>query len=352
MEIFIDLAELSENQSEPTIPGIDLNLSGLVSPVSEQGQLGVMQTQLKTTPELSLPGFDPSLYFSQIQAEFDKIKSAQDSFSVKDDVKTFQAAQQNSNTALDPLASYLEQRFNKIETIATNNSELRELIQGTSDNRLTEIQSIISKPLNQETAIEKESSVSAISDVLTNLINTVSGGDSLVQTTQTGPTVTNNQLVNTAESTIDLTTQNISNLSETISNFATNLVNGVSAQPAIALNQETSPALLDPTKKQLAITAEAVRPDFGAASLTALRQMAESTQTMSTAPGILNNNTSQSNTTVMQADSSPTQPQVQPMSEPQPGSVIMTGGQGDTSSIYMMQILNLMKSGQIKVKIH
>lgn len=352
MEIFIDLAELSGNQSAPAIPGIDLNLSGLVSPVPDQGQLGVMQTQLKTTPELSLPEFDPSLYFSQIQAEFDKIKAAQTSFSVKDDVAAFQAAQQNSNTALDPFASYLEQRFNTIETIATNNSELRELIQGTSDNRLTEIQSIIAKPLNQELAIEKESSIGAISDVLTNLINTVSGGDNLSQTTQTGPTVTNNQLVNTAESTIDLTTQTISTLSETISNFATNLVNGVTEQPTLTSNQTSAPVLSDPTRNQLSITAEAVRPDFGAASLSALRQMADSTQTITTAPSILNTNTSQSNTTVMQSESSPAQPQFQSMGEPQAGNIIMAGGQSDTSSMYMIQMLNLLKSGQIKVKIH
>ena len=352
MEIFIDLAELSGNQSVSAIPGIDLNLSGLVSPVSDQGQLGVMQTQLKTTPELSLPEFDPSLYFSQIQAEFDMIKSAQASFSVKDDVKTFQEAQQNSNTALDPLASYLEQRFNTIETIATNNSELRELIQGTSDNRLTEIQSIINKPLNQEVAIEKESSIGAISDVLTNLINTVSSGDSLSQTTQTGPTVTNNQLVNTADSTLDLTTQTISNLSETISNFATNIANGVSEKSTSILSQPTGSVLADPTKSLLSVATEAVRPDFGAASLSALRQMADSTQTIASAPNILNTNTSQSNTTVMQTESAQAQPQSQVMGEQQTGNVIMTGGQSDSSSIYLLQMLNLMKSGQIKVKIY
>lgn len=350
MEIFIDLAQLSANQADSTLPGFDLNLLGLVQDKPVPVEAGVLQNQLKTTPELVLPEFNPALYFEQIQMEFDKIKAAQPLFSVNDDTAAFQEAQQNSNTALDSIAAYLEQSFTKIETIATNNSELRELIQGTSDNRLTEIQSIINNPLNQVTSLEKESSVSVLSDVLTNLVDTVTATP-INSVNQIGSQVTSNQLVNNQASPIDLNSQNILNLSETISNFASNIVNGVGTV-GTEMAKTGGSVFASPTKTMLPVSVETPRPDFGAASLSALMQMADSTQTIAAAPNILNTTSSQSNTTTVQPTVNQTQPQSQ-LSEGQMGGTVMLGGNsGDTSSVYLMQMLNLMKSGQIKVKIH
>lgn len=353
MEIFIDLAQLSATQADSALPGFNLNLLGLVQDKPVPVEAGVLQNQLKTTPDLVLPEFNPALYF-------DKIKAAQTSFSVKDGVAAFQEAQQNSNTALDSLASYLEQLFTKIETIATNNSELMELIQATSDNRLTEIQSIINNPLNQVTSLEKESSVSVLSDVLTNLVDTVFTQIGTAQgnldratfiSNQSESAVTSNQLVNNQASSIDLNSQNILNLSETISNFASNMVNGVGTT-GTELAKTGGSVFVSPTKTMLPVSVETPRPDFGAASLSALMQMADSTQTIAAAPNILNTTSSQSNTTTVQPAVNQTQPQSQ-ISEGQMGGTVMVGGNsGDTSTVYLMQMLNLMKSGQIKVKIH
>ena len=149
MELFIDLAKIADGQPEPILPGINLNLSGLVDFNKPEESPTIAQGQLKTETELTIPNFNPLEYFAQIQAEFAKIKSAQESFSIKDDVKTFQAAQQNSNTALDPMAAYLEQRFNKIETLTSDKEEIRQLIQGQSDTRLSDIQSIVNNQLSQ-----------------------------------------------------------------------------------------------------------------------------------------------------------------------------------------------------------
>jgi len=349
MELFIDLAKIADGQPEPILPGINLNLSGLVDFNKPEESPNVAQGQLKTETELTIPNFNPLEYFAQIQAEFAKIKSAQESVSIKDDVKTFQAVQQNSNAALDPLASYFEQRFNKIETITSDKEEIRQLIQGQSDNRLSDIQSIVNTQLTQTAELEKESSISSISNTIGALVTELTEKPKLTQPENIAAVASTN-LINSQETRFDQTSQNVSNLSETISNFATNILNGgvggaTSAPGEVSKNMTFS----EPNKSTLQITKDIVKPDFGAASLSALKQMAENTQTLTNSSNFVTSENSQYNTnTVNQGQAQPN------MEMPAAGggnTVVMPGGQSDNSAVYLMQMLNLMKSGQLRVKL-
>ena len=349
MELFIDLAKIADGQPEPILPGINLNLSGLVNFNKPEESPNVAQGQLKTETELTIPNFNPLEYFAQIQAEFAKIKLAQESVSIKDDVKTFQAVQQNSNAALDPLASYFEQRFNKIETITSDKEEIRQLIQGQSDNRLSDIQSIVNTQLTQTAELEKESSISSISNTIGALVTELTEKPKLTQPENIAAVASTN-LINSQETRFDQTSQNVSNLSETISNFATNILNGgvggaTSAPGEVSKNMTFS----EPNKSTLQITKDIVKPDFGAASLSALKQMAENTQTLTNSSNFVTSENSQYNTnTVNQGQAQPN------MEMPAAGggnTVVMPGGQSDNSAVYLMQMLNLMKSGQLRVKL-
>ena len=349
MELFIDLAKIADGQPEPILPGINLNLSGLVDFNKPEESPNVAQGQLKTETELTIPNFNPLEYFAQIQAEFAKIKLAQESVSIKDDVKTFQAVQQNSNAALDPLASYFEQRFNKIETITSDKEEIRQLIQGQSDNRLSDIQSIVNTQLTQTAELEKESSISSISNTIGALVTELTEKPKLTQPENIAAVASTN-LINSQETRFDQTSQNVSNLSETISNFATNILNGgvggaTSAPGEVSKNMTFS----EPNKSTLQITKDIVKPDFGAASLSALKQMAENTQTLTNSSNFVTSDNSQYNTnTVNQGQAQPN------MEMPAAGggnTVVMPGGQSDNSAVYLMQMLNLMKSGQLRVKL-
>jgi len=349
MELFIDLAKIADGQPEPILPGINLNLSGLVDFNKPEESPNVAQGQLKTETELTIPNFNPLEYFAQIQAEFAKIKLAQESVSIKDDVKTFQAVQQNSNAALDPLASYFEQRFNKIETITSDKEEIRQLIQGQSDNRLSDIQSIVNTQLTQTAELEKESSISSISNTIGALVTELTEKPKLTQPENIAAVASTN-LINSQETRFDQTSQNVSNLSETISNFATNILNGgvggaTSAPGEVSKNMTFS----EPNKSALQITKDIVKPDFGAASLSALKQMAENTQTLTNSSNFVTSENSQYNTnTVNQGQAQPN------MEMPAAGggnTVVMPGGQSDNSAVYLMQMLNLMKSGQLRVKL-
>lgn len=360
MELFIDLAKIADGQPEPILPGINLNLSGLVNFNKPEESPNVAQGQLKTETELTIPNFNPLEYFAQIQAEFAKIKLAQESVSIKDDVKTFQAVQQNSNAALDPLASYFEQRFNKIETITSDKEEIRQLIQGQSDNRFSDIQSIITNQLTQTAELEKESSISSISNTIGALVTELTEKPKLTQPenianstplqSENIAAVASTNLINSQETRFDQTSQNVSNLSETISNFATNILNGgvggaASAPGEVSKNMTFS----EPNKSTLQITKDIVKPDFGAASLSALKQMAENTQTLTNSSNFVTSENSQYNTnTVNQGQAQPN------MEMPAAGggnTVVMPGGQSDNSAVYLMQMLNLMKSGQLRVKL-
>jgi hypothetical protein len=349
MELFIDLAKIADGQPEPILPGINLNLSGLVDFNKPEESPNVAQGQLKTETELTIPNFNPLEYFAQIQAEFAKIKLAQESVSIKDDVKTFQAVQQNSNAALDPLASYFEQRFNKIETITSDKEEIRQLIQGQSDNRLSDIQSIVNTQLTQTAELEKESSISSISNTIGALVTELTEKPKLTQPENIAAVASTN-LINSQETRFDQTSQNVSNLSETISNFATNILNGgVGGATSTTGEVSKNMTFSEPNKSTLQITKDIVKPDFGAASLSALKQMAENTQTLTNSSNFVTSENSQYNTnTVNQGQAQPN------MEMPAAGggnTVVMPGGQSDNSAVYLMQMLNLMKSGQLRVKL-
>jgi hypothetical protein len=105
----------------------------------------------------------------------------------------------------------------------------------------------------------------------------------------------------------------------------------------------------EPNKSALQITKDIVKPDFGAASLSALKQMAENTQTLTNSSNFVTSENSQYNTnTVNQGQAQPN------MEMPAAGggnTVVMPGGQSDNSAVYLMQMLNLMKSGQLRVKL-
>lgn len=350
MEIFIDLAKLNEGQVNQPLPGIDLNLSGLVNFNKPVDSPEVSQKALKAESEITYPNFNPIEYFGQIQAEFDKIKLANESKSVKDDVKAFQEAQQNSNTALDPIASYLESRFNKIETLTSNKEEIQKLIMGQSDTRLSEIQTIVSKELVNVADTDKNPSTEAVNKSITGLVDSLTGSGSKpdVQNTATLPDQQTKELVQQQDVNINTTAESISNLSGTISNFATNVINGNS--PTSDLNPAATVGLPELKKEPLSMVQEATRPDFGAASLSALMQMADNTKPTATSENILNTTTSQyNNTMVNQAPVGPSN--AAPTEAGNSGTVVMQNGSPDNSSAYLMQLLNFVKSGQLKVKI-
>jgi hypothetical protein len=350
MEIFIDLAKLNEGQANQPLPGIDLNLSGLVNFNKPADSPEVSQKALKAESEITYPNFNPIEYFGQIQAEFDKIRLANESKSIKDDTKVFQAAQQNSNTALDPIASYLESRFNKIETLTSNKEEIQKLIMGQSDTRLSEIQTIISKDLVNVEATDKNPSTEAVNKSITGLVDSLTSGGKNPE----GPGMVilsdqkTKELIQQQDVNINTTADSISNLSETISNFATNVINGNSP------NQTSTPAetvgLPELKKEPLSMVQEATRPDFGAASLSALMQLSDNTKPVAASENVSNTTTSQYNTTtVSQSATGPSE--LAPAEPANPGTIVMQNGSQDNSSVYLMQMLNFIKSGQLKVKI-
>jgi hypothetical protein len=354
MEIFIDLAKIAEGQAGPTLPGIDLNLSGLVDFKEPDPTPGLTQNQLRTESELTLPNFNPAEYFGQIQAEFAKIAEAQQSSSIKDDIQTFLAAQQNSNTALDPLAAYLENRFTKIETITSNKDEIRELIQGLSDTRLTDIQSITSKVLKQTEPIEKTTSNSSINKAIDGLVDSLTSGGKNPE----GPGMVilsdqkTKELVQQQQSNINTTSESISRLNDTISNFATEVINVINTSSESNINQVTQ-NLAEPKKGTLPMVNEAPKPDYGASSFNALRELVGGVSAISS-PSPTNLAPQVNNTTNLV---NPSQPQMNSSNmyqdEMSPNGPIMIGGGGgnDNSSVYLMQMLNFIKSGQLKVKI-
>lgn len=346
MEIFIDLAKLMDGQPETNLPGIDLNLSGLVDFKSPTEDLALKQTPLKTEFELSAPGFNPAEFFAQIQSEFSKIELAQRSESIKDDLTALKEAQQNSSVALDPLAAYLENRFEKITQITPDENLIRELIQGISDTRLTEVESILKSPLNQMATLEKESSVNSVITSVENLIEKIETSPAISGSpVQGNPEVFTTQLATTQETAFNQTSQSISNLADLVSNFTTNLVNQeiFSEQPLTNLPE--------PVRETLTVTKELARPDFAAESLIALKQIAETGQTAPAPTGTVNTSSSQvTNTNISEA---PGTSMVQGSSETSPigGAMIIPGGSSDASAAVLYQMLNLLKSGQLKVKL-
>jgi hypothetical protein len=347
MELFIDLAKIAEGQPEPILPGINLNLSGLVNFNEPEKSPNAAQGQLKTETELTIPTFNPLEFFAKIQAEFAKIKSAQESVSKKDDVSPFLFTLKIQDSALDPLASYFEEKFSKLETSTSNKEKFEQLIQGQSDTKSSDIQSIVTNQLTQTAELEKESSISSISNTIGALLE-LTEKPKLTQPENIAAVASTN-LINSQETRFDQTSQNVSNLSETISNFATNILNGgvggaTSAPGEVSKNMTFS----EPNKSTLQITKDIVKPDFGAASLSALKQMAENTQTLTNSSNFVTSENSQYNTnTVNQGQAQPN------MEMPAAGgnTVVMPGGQSDNSAVYLMQMLNLMKSGQLRVKL-
>ena len=352
MEIFIDLAKIAEGQPEQTLPGIDLNLSGLVDFKKPELAPEFIQTQLKTVSDLVLPGFNPIDYFGQIQSEFSKISDALNSPSIKDDTTTFQEAQKNSNTALDSFASYLETRMDKIETLTSNKEEIRQLIQGQSDTRLSDIQSIVNKQLTQTESIEQVTSTNSINTALSSLVDNLTGGGKNPE----GPGMVilsdqkTKELVQNQESNINTTTESISRLDETISNFATNVINV--ANESNSRQPQINQALEEPKRGMLPIAKEIPKPDYAAASLSAMQELVTGVAATNTT---LSTSTSQYNTnTTTMVDSGQGQPMGSAMQQSAPGQegpIILGGTSEGMSSVYLMQMLNLMKSGQLKVKI-
>lgn len=347
MEIFIDLANIAETKQEGSLPGVELNLSGLVDFNKPEIGPSLQQTPLKTESELNFPAFNPIEYFEQIQEEFEKIRASQESFSIKDDLKVLAEAQQNSSVALDPLAAYLEQRFNTIETITKDKSEIRELIRGASENTFTsDIESsIITNSLKQVESLEKDNSMESIANSINALIDSVIGNSQPKESPQVNPSeAISNQLVNNQETRFDQTSQNILSLSETISNFATSMINGdnttISESPLSEVKRETLSAIK-----------ELPKPDFGAASLSALQRIAGTNEVLSNSAIVSNNTTSQFNTTNLTGEPMPAQPAPSQTAPENANTVIMSGQGGDLSSIYLVQMLNLLKSGQLKVKL-
>jgi len=344
MEIFVDLARIAEGQPEPVIPGIDLNLSGLVNFNDDDPGPDPSRTPLKTEPELSLPAFNPVEYFDQIQKEFSKIRMAQESFRLSDDLKTFQQVQQNTNTAIDPLAAYLEKRFNKIETITSNKSEIRELIKGTSDNRLGGTPGVINNQLKLVEEIKEKNSIDAITQSIGEIVNLVSAKD-------LSRTVENN-----SERVITTQLNTVQDLepgpSQVDSKFTIEKSVGLLAELA-GLNSPGAnlESLPNPTKDPLAVTNELPPPNFEAASLSALQRIADSNQILSAAAPSLTTNTSQVNSNIFPGPEGQSQSSPGPEVEPKTNMMVLPGQSGDLSSMYLVQMLNLLKSGQVKVKL-
>jgi len=349
MEIFIDLAKITGSQVEQPFPGINLNLSGLLDFVQPTEISAVSQNPLKTEAELFQPTFNPIEYFDQIQAEFLKIKEAQSSNSIQGDLATFQEAQKNSTVALDPLAAYLENRFEKIEQITSDKSEIFETIKGLSDSRFTEIQSILNNPLTQTEEIERINSMEALTTILEK-INSVDA----VSSTIGGLT---ERLVNEKTLIQGLPqllpeNRNLNNIIEITQGLPINLnmESPVGSTVSQLLTGNTS-SLAAKMAAGLSITKEIPKPDLSVETLSTLKSMADNTQALGSVQSFLNNATSQFNTTNFNQSTSMLPPGE---AAPQANSGNMTvipGGGGDTSSIYLSQMLNLLKSGQLKVKL-
>lgn len=344
MEIFIDLARIAEGQPEPFIPGIDLNLSGLVNFNDDVPGPDPSRTPLKTESELFLPAFNPAEYFNQIQDEFARMREAQESFSINDDLKTLQEVQRNTNAALDPLAAYLENRFNKIETITSDKSEIRELIRGVSDNKLAEGADVINNQLKLVEEIKEKNSIDAITQSIGEIVN-------LVSTKDLSRTVENNseKVITTQLNTVQELEPSPSQVDSKLAiEKSTGLLAELAGLNSPGANLESLP---NPTKDLLTITNEMPKPDFGAASLSALQQIADSNQILSTVAPSSTTNTSQFSSNIFPGPEGQSQPSPGPEVESKTNMMVLPGQSGDLSSIYLVQMLNLLKSGQVKVKI-
>jgi hypothetical protein len=78
--------------------------------------------------------------------------------------------------------------------------------------------------------------------------------------------------------------------------------------------------------------------------------MADNTQILTNSTNTLNTNKSEHNNTIVNG-SAANSDNIQAESGEKSNTTVVTGGNSDTSSVYLMQMLNFIKSGQLKVKI-
>lgn len=344
IEPFLDLSYLADNPEKPVEPGIDLNLSEILEPKKTEISPTVSQTQLKTESEIQTGDIDALRYYVGIIDQYSKLKLDQEKAAL-DKVKTEEAkAKENTKVATDQLTTYLEKTFNTVSDKVTENTTVK-----TSDTTTTSTDTTVTAVSTPMIQLEELKTSLTPMINLNSLLDDLNAMKEAPAPTEPASAVVNNQLVNTQETTVDQTSQNISNLSDTVSNFATNIVNGTTSQSNLGLSQ-IQPTLAEPKKELLPITKEAAKPDLSGPTLSALKQMADTNQQLVMGSTTLNTTNSQYNTNTINPESRESVNMVMPESEGNKTTVVANQA-NDTSSVYLMQMLNLMKSGQLKVKL-
>ena len=276
---FIDLAAIKPTPGTTPASGIDLSLTNLVNFKKPEVSPTVTQNQLKTQPEVTSPDFNVGEYLVKMQENFNKMLEANQPI-LSATVSTQQAlekAQEKSASSINSTTNYISGKLEKLEKVtATSKEEVKQIINGKQEtpDQKTDSTGTVNKALTQETEVTPST------DFMGDMANIIEkfvlpNADAFSTEPVPTPAVSTTQLVNNQETTVDKTAQSVSNLSNTVSNFATNMVNGISSENRVP----NSPLVLaEPKRDLLSITKESAKPDLSGQTLSALRQMAENTQ--------------------------------------------------------------------------
>jgi hypothetical protein len=351
---FIDLSDLKIDDGRTETPSaseVNLSLSKLVSVKTPEVSPAVTQNQLKNTPEIKAPTF--SLEETLIKAQLSFAETIAKNQPILEATVANQTAlteaQQNSTNVINSTTSYIGEKLEKIENVTTKSTdEVKQIISGKSE-KSTDQTKPVNKQLTQTSEVKVDSTKGFMEEMNSFIDKMVLPAASSIipENKEATPEVKSTTLVNNQETTVDKTAQNVSNLSNTVSSFATNMINGVPTDKTLP----NSPLVLaEPKRDLLSMTKEAIKPDLSGQTLSAIRQMADNNQILNNSINNLSTNKSEYNNTVV--NNAETQAVTgEAGAESKANTTVINGGKADTSSVYLMQMLNFIKSGQLKVKI-
>jgi hypothetical protein len=361
MELFIDLSEVAEPQvtkASQVTTGVDLNLSGLVSPKQEQSVLPVSQTDLETEAELNsdleqialLRNFIGTLStITTVPVETAKVLEKTVSNTTKETVSKL----------IDPVNKLTQNLTEKDQANLTTtdapatDSDTTEAGLNVASSKMLQISDIQSEldtfsrlsALLDESEPPQENLPAPLEQATNNQLPI--NQTTLANTATNSLDVISKQLVNAQETQINQQAQTNSALLDTVSNFSNTTINQQSSQnQTVAQGAE----LTDPVKGELKIVSELAKPDLSSQTLSAIQKMADNTQTLTDATTTINS-VSQVNNTGEIASGQFATAQSNQMASPEGQATIINNQSPDNSAVYLMQMLNLMKSGQIKVKL-
>lgn len=367
MEIFVDLSEITESQvtqDKVTPISVNLNLSDLVVNSQPQPTLTVSQTELKTESEINTE-------LENSVALINLLKSLRDLNNVPVETsKVIEKALASTNKEasaklIDPLNNLTKTLTDKatgpeislgsetpsadLDVTSTKFLQISDIQSDLTE--VTRLMDLLNPPKVSDPVTPPVKPGSVLADSVTsNLAAELVGNtsenliDKVASSITPSLDVINNQLDNAQEIQRDQQSQQNSALLDTVSNFSNATLN----QNQTIIQGSN---LQDPVKGELKMVSELVKPDLSGQTLSAIQKMADNTQSLTDVTTTVNS-MSQINNSVPDVAQPTAQGQVATTTPEDGRSTIINSQGSDTSAVYLMQMLNLMKSGQIKVKIN